>query len=136
MVEMTIVYEGGLHTRAVHGPSGAALETDAPLDNQGKGEAFSPTDLLATALGTCMLTTMGIVARREGWSIDGATARIEKHMQLEPTRRVGRVVVELDLPAGLSSEARERLERTARTCPVAESIHPDLVVDLTLRFGA
>lgn len=135
MVEMTLVYEGGLHTRAAHGPSGSQLETDAPVDNQGKGEAFSPTDLLATSLASCMLTTMAIVGEREGWKIDGAKARVEKHMQLEPRRRVGRVVVELDMPGGLPAEARERLEQTARGCPVAASIHPDLEVDLRLRWA-
>lgn len=134
MVEMTVVYEGGLHTRALHGPSGAGLETDAPVDNQGRGEAFSPTDLVATSLASCMLTTMAIVADREGWSIDGAHARVEKHMELEPRRRVGRIVVGLTMPAGLSEPARVRLEEAARGCPVAESLHPDTRVDLSLRW--
>jgi len=135
MVEMTVVYEGGLHSRARHGPSGAELETDAPVDNQGKGEAFSPTDLLATSLASCMLTTMAIVAEREGWPLAGARARVEKHMELEPRRRVGRVVIELDLPEGLPLAARERLEEVARGCPVAASLHPDTRVDLALRWG-
>jgi len=134
MVEMKLVYEGGLHTTALHGPSSASLETDAPVDNQGKGEAFSPTDLLATSLASCMLTTMAIVGDREGWKIDGARARVEKHMQLEPRRRVARVVVELDMPAGLAPAARSRLEETARGCPVAESLHPDTIVDLSMRW--
>jgi uncharacterized OsmC-like protein len=135
MVEMTLVYEGGLHTQARHGPSGATLATDAPVDNQGKGESFSPTDLLATSLASCMLTTMAIVGEREGWRIDGATARVEKHMVLDPRRRVGRLVVELAMPVGLPGEARERLEATARGCPVAASIHPDLEVDLRMRWA-
>jgi len=135
MVEMTLVYEGGLHTQASHGPSRAAIETDAPVDNQGKGEAFSPTDLLATSLASCMLTTMAIVGDREGWCIDGARARVEKHMELEPRRRVGRLVVDLTLPGGLPEAARTRLEETARGCPVAALIHPDLQVDLTMRWG-
>jgi putative redox protein len=134
MVEMKLVYEGGLHTTALHGPSSASLETDAPVDNQGKGEAFSPTDLLATSLASCMLTTMAIVGGREGWQIDGARARVEKHMELEPRRRVARVVVELDMPQGLSAAARERLEETARGCPVAESLHPETIVDLSMRW--
>ena len=136
MVEMTLVYEGGLHSVAQHGPSGAKLETDAPVDNQGKGEAFSPTDLLATSLASCMLTTMAIVGDREGWSLAGSRARVEKHMELEPRRRVGRVVVELDLPGGFSDEAQERLDRTARGCPVAASVHPDLEIELRLRWGS
>jgi putative redox protein len=135
MVEMTLVYQGGLHTQALHGPSRAAIETDAPVDNQGKGEAFSPTDLLATSLASCMLTTMAIVGDREGWRLDGARARVEKHMELEPRRRVGRLVVDLTLPGGLPEAARIRLEETARGCPVASSIHPDTLVDLTLRWG-
>lgn len=135
MVEMTLVYEGGLHSRAMHGPSGAAIETDAPVDNQGKGEAFSPTDLLTTSLASCMLTTMAIVGEREGWQLAGARARVEKHMELEPRRRVGRIVVELDLPDGLPAAARARLEEVARGCPVAASIHPETKVDLTLRWG-
>lgn len=132
MVEMTVVYEGGLHTRAVHGPSQATLDTDAPVDNQGRGEAFSPTDLLATSLATCMLTTMAIVGDREGWAIDGATARVEKHMALEPRRRVGRVVVEITMPAGLPAAAQGRLEETARGCPVATSLASTVDVDLRI----
>ena len=135
MVEMTLLYEGGLHTTALHGPSGAGLETDAPVDNQGKGEAYSPTDLLATSLGSCMLTTMAIVGDREGWRIDGARARVEKHMELEPRRRVGRIVVEIEMPEGVAPTARERLEQTARGCPVAASLHPDTVVDLSIAWG-
>lgn len=135
MVEMKLVYEGGLHTTAVHGPSKSNLETDAPVDNQGKGAAFSPTDLLAASLGTCMLTTMGILAQREGWKIDGARARVEKHMSLEPRRRVGRVVVEMEMPKGVPKAARERLKEVADRCPVASSIHPDTLVELTIHWG-
>ena len=135
VIEMEMVYEGGLHTTVQHGPSRARLETDAPIDNQGKGEAFSPTDLLATSLASCMLTTMAIAADREGWQIDGARARVEKHMVLEPTRRVGRVVVQIELPAGLPDASRIPLERSARGCPVAASIHPDVELELELRWG-
>lgn len=136
MVEMKLVYEGGLHTNAEHGPSGARVETDAPVDNQGKGEAFSPTDLLAASLGSCMLTTMAIVGDRNGWKLDGARARVEKHMEMKPRRRVGRVVVELDLPSGFSQDERAKLEETARGCPVATSLSSDVRIDLTLRWGA
>jgi uncharacterized OsmC-like protein len=136
MVEMKLIYEGGLHTNAEHGPSGARVETDAPVDNQGKGEAFSPTDLLAASLGSCMLTTMAIVGDRNGWKLDGARARVEKHMEMKPRRRVGRVVVELDLPSGFSQDERAKLEETARGCPVATSLSSDVRIDLTLRWGA
>ena len=132
---MTLVYEGGLHTTADHGPSGARLETDAPVDNQGKGEAFSPTDLLATSLASCMLTTMAIVGEREGWALEGARARIEKHMVLEPRRRVGRLVVELGMPPGLPRAARGPLEDAARGCPVASSLHPDTQIELRLDWS-
>jgi len=135
MVEFKLVYEGGLHTTAVHGPSNASLDTDAPVDNMGRGASFSPTDLLATSLGTCMLTTMGILAQREGWKIDGARARVEKHMSLEPRRRVGRIVVEMDMPPGVPASARDRLKDAADRCPVACSIHPDTRVELAIRWG-
>ena len=134
MVEMKLVYEGGLHTRAEHGPSAAQLETDAPVDNRGKGESFSPTDLLATSLASCMLTTMAIAAEREGWRIDGARARVRKHMDLEPRRRVGRLVVDLEMPSGIPSQARETLEGSARSCPVAASLHPDTLVELRISW--
>lgn len=133
MVRIEAVYEGGLHTRCLHEPSGAPLATDAPRDNEGRGEAFSPTDLLATALASCMLTTMGIVARRHGWALEGARATVEKHMVAEP-RRVGRLVVELTMPAGIPEPARSVLERTARTCPVAESLHDNVAVALAFRW--
>lgn len=131
MVEIDVVYEGGLHTRATHGPSGSRLETDAPKDNEGLGEAFSPTDLLATALGSCMLTVMGIVARRHDWPLEGARAHVEKRMVAQPKRRVGKLVVDLHLPA-LGAEARRVLERSAHTCPVKQSLHPD--VEIEVRF--
>jgi uncharacterized OsmC-like protein len=135
MVEMTLVYEGGLHTTAQHGPSRANLETDAPIDNQGRGEAFSPTDLLATSLASCMLTTMAILGDREGWRVEGARARIEKHMELEPRRRVGRIVVEIEMPAGLPEAAHSRLEESAHRCPVAASLHPDTKIDLRMSWS-
>jgi len=135
MVRIDVVYEGELHASSVHLPSRVALETDAPVDNQGRGESFSPTDLLATSLATCMLTTMGIVAQREGWAIEGATAAVEKHMGAGP-RRVARLFVGLSMPAGPSSEARTVLEDTARTCPVAQSIHPDIQLDLEFDWGS
>jgi putative redox protein len=134
MVEIAISYEGELHTRAVHGPSRSELETDAPKDNEGRGEAFSPTDLLATALGSCMLTVMGILARRKGWAIEGARARVEKHMVVQPVRRIGKLVVEFDMPA-VPEEARTMLERAAHTCPVHQSLHPDVELDIRFRWA-
>jgi putative redox protein len=135
MVRIDVKYEGELHTSAVHEPSGAEIATDAPKDNEGRGEAFSPTDLLAASVGSCMLTVMGIVARRRGWALDGATAELEKHMVTEPQRRVGRLVVRIQMPAGIPDEARPILERTAHTCPVHRSLHPDVEVDLSFHWG-
>ena len=135
MVEIEVHYEGALHTRCVHGPSQAVTETDAPRDNHGLGESYSPTDLVATALGSCMLTVMGIVARNHDWKLDGSKARIEKHMVEEPTRRIGRLVVEMAMAPGLPADSRVVLERAARTCPVAESIHPGIEVDLRFHWS-
>ncbi len=135
MVRIEIDYQGELHCRARHGPSGAVLETDAPIDNQGRGAAFSPTDLLATALGTCMLTIMGIVAQRHGWALEGTRVVVEKHMVATPERRVGRLEVVLELPAGIPAEARPVLERAALTCPVQQSLHPETKVGTTFRWN-
>ena len=132
MVEIELVYEGGLHTRAKHGPSAAILETDAPLDNHGRGESYSPTDLVATALGGCMLTVMGILADRHEWPLAGTRVRVEKHMVAEPLRRIGRLVVEIDFARGIATQARGPLQRAAQTCPVRQSLHPDIEVDLRL----
>src|SRR5690348_3988504 len=98
MVEITATYEGQLHCNAKHGPSGSTLSTDAPKDNMGKGESFSPTDLVATALGTCMLTTMGIVAQRHNLDMTGATVRVEKHMTTSGPRKIARLPVEIRIP--------------------------------------
>ena len=135
MVRIDAVYEGELHTGCVHEPSGAKLETDAPRDNEGRGESFSPTDLLATALGSCMLTVMGIVARRRGWALEGARVRVEKHMVTEPERRIGRLVVDFEMPAGLPEDSRKILERTAHTCPVHRSLHPDVEVETRFHWA-
>ncbi len=133
MVRIDVVYEGDLHTRCTHGPSGRDLETDAPVDNEGRGETFSPTDLVAAALGSCVLTVMGIVARRRGISLEGARARVAKHMTADPVRRIGRLEVEVVLPRGLAAEERDVLERAARTCPVKASLHPE--TEVALRFS-
>jgi putative redox protein len=128
-VEVTADSDGGMHTLLTHGPSGARLPTDAPKDNGGEGSAFSPTDLLASSLLACMLTTMAIVARREGIGWGKARGRVEKHM-LEAPRRVGQLVVELWLPKGLTPEQRARMQQVAETCPVHKSLHPDLQVSV------
>jgi len=122
---MTLIdslYVGELRCHSSHQPSGSALDTDAPSDNQGKGERFSPTDLVATALSTCMLTIMGIVAERHGWSLEGCTARVEKTMTSELPRRIALLTVWLRLPEGLDDRQRAVLQRAAEACPVKRSL--------------
>ena len=121
-----IVYKGDLRTEATHLKSGTVIETDAPTDNQGKGERFSPSDLVATALGSCMMTIMGIAARTHGMNIDGTTCDIEKIMVAEP-RRIGEIKATLTLPKSQSYSDKEKkiLEHAALTCPVFESLHAD-----------
>lgn len=134
-VRIEVQYEGELHTTATHGPSGAVLETDAPKDNEGKGESFSPTDLLATALGTCMLTVMGIFARRKGWDLAGARVSVDKDMVADPVRRIGHLGLRFELPAGIPEEAHKLLERAAHTCPVHQSLHPDVKVETSFTWA-
>ncbi len=134
MVSIQIDYTGGLRCTATHGPSGAKLATDAPKDNQGLGESFSPTDLLATALVTCMLTIMGIVARKNGFKLDGARGFVEKHMVADPQRRVGRLPIRIELPPGLPKESRPLLEQAALTCPVHLSVHPAIERPVTFVY--
>jgi putative redox protein len=133
MITSKIMYQGELRTETVHLASGEKLITDAPVDNNGKGQAFSPTDLLATSLGCCMLTIMGIVAGRHNISIEGATVEITKIMKSEP-RRVGEVVVEFTMPGNnYSDKEKELLEHAARTCPVARSLSAELIQ--TIKFN-
>ena len=127
-VEINITYEGGLHCTATHGPSRNALTTDAPVDNGGKGAAFSPTDLVATALGTCMMTVMGLVAQRNQLDIDGLQVRVIKEMTADPVRRIGSLKTRVVFPQGksLSATDRAKLEAAAEACPVKQSLHPDV----------
>lgn len=136
MVQIDVVYEAGLHTQCVHGPSGAEVATDAPKDNHGRGESFSPTDLAATALASCMLTVMGIKAQQHDWKLDGMRALCEKHMTADPVRRIGRIVVRFSLASELPQEATKTLEQTARTCPVAMSLNPEIELDVHFDWQA
>jgi len=122
MTLSTSTYDGGLRCSAVHGPSGITVYTDAPVDNQGRGEAFSPTDLVAAALATCILTIMGITADREGWAIEGSTAKVEKRMTTSGVRRIAELEVWVTLPAGLDDNQREKLRRVGEACPVKRSL--------------
>ena len=129
-----IIYKGSLRTDAEHLQSGSHIETDAPTDNEGKGERFSPTDLLATSLGNCMLTIMGIKARDMGIDLEQTKVNINKIMKADP-RRVGGIEVHFQFPEELILDEKQQLilERAAITCPVAKSIHPD--IEQIITFG-
>ncbi len=132
MVHLSSVYEGGLRCRATHAPSGTSLVTDAPVDNHGKGESFSPTDLVATALGACMMSIMGIVAERHGVNLVGMTAETVKEMTKEPPRRIASLRTRLTIPLPADHPQRAALEQAAHTCPVHKSLHPE--IDAAIEF--
>lgn len=134
MTTVTVRYLGDLHCEATHEFSGAKFTTDAPVDNQGKGEAFSPTDLVGTALGTCILTIMGIMAKRNGWDLSGTTAVVTKEMVTAPIRRIGRLAVKIHIPHDLPADARQKLEAGAHTCPVHKSLHPDIDAPIEITY--
>lgn len=135
MVKIDLNYEGELRVRAKHGPSGTMLTTDAPTDNQGKGESFSPTDLVATGLGTCMATIMGMVARRHDIDLKGMRIDVEKIMSQDAPRRIAALNVEFRIPVRPDAERIQLLEEAARTCPVAQSINPKIRVTTQFRWG-
>jgi putative redox protein len=135
-VDIDVVYEGELHCAATHGPSGKSLDTDAPVDNGGKGESFSPTDLVATAFGACMITIMDLTARDEGREMpSGIRAHVVKEMVADPVRRIGTLRVALTIPGwnAMSPGEQENLREIAGTCPVCKSLHPD--INLVVEFG-
>jgi hypothetical protein len=129
-------YLGDLRTESIHLQSGTKLITDAPTDNLGKGEAFSPTDLLATATGTCILTTMAIVAQRDGIELSESEVEVTKIMAQSPPRRVARLEINLKMKSNivLSPEQIIKLENTAHNCPVSLSIHPDVAQVLVFEW--
>ena len=154
MVKIEIEYTGSLHSEALHTQSGTRLQTDAPLDNGGKGESFSPTVLVATALGTCMTTTMDIFAKRNGFSIDGTRASptlyrfcteadvdiidictpVIKHMVSQPARRIGKLQVVIEVPLPPDHPQRAILEKVALNCPVQKSLNPDLEIPVSFSW--
>ena len=127
-------YAGDLRCTVTHGPSGDMITTDAPADNQGKGEAFSPTDLVAAALGSCILTVMGIAARKHNINMNGATADIEKEMVTQPERKIGRISAKITLPASIPTAQRQILEDAGSTCPVYKSLHPDVTIEIIFQY--
>ena len=134
MTTVKTIYTKELRTEAEHVKSGTIINTDAPVDNHGKGEAFSPTDLLAASLGSCMLTLMGIAARNHGFSVDGTAMSITKIMAENP-RRVSAIRIIMDLPTGeYPVNQRRIIEHAALTCPVAMSLHPDIRQEVTFNY--
>jgi putative redox protein len=129
-----ILYEGNLRTVSTH-ESGSILETDAPKDNQGKGERFSPTDLLAVALGSCILTLMGIVAKRLEVDLKGTSIEVEKVMSSTPPRRIAKLMVSVRSPLKASADVKNKLEQAGLTCPVKQSLHPDIQIQIDFHWG-
>lgn len=132
MVKINIVYEGQLRCSLKHEPSGSVIQTDAPVDNMGKGEAFSPTDLVAAALGSCVVTVMGIAANRHQIDLTGTTADVAKEMVSLPVRRVGKITVTVRMPASVPQDKRKMLETAALSCPVHKSLRPD--IEMPIQF--
>jgi putative redox protein len=133
MVRIDAIYDGSLRCEATHEPSGTRVATDAPKDNQGLGASFSPTDLVATALGTCAMTTMAIVARQDGVELDGMQLHVVKHMAAEP-RRIGALPIEIVMPKRLEGAPKEKVEYAALYCPVARSLSPELEQSITFVY--
>ena len=133
MSDIKIVYNGDLRTQITHSQSGNIIITDAPIDNNGKGEAFSPTDLFASSLGSCMLTIMGITAKTHGLNIDGSTVNINKIMGTNP-RRVSAIDIIININGKLNEKDKKILQKAAEHCPVSKSIHPDLDEKITFNF--
>ena len=134
MATVETIYLGELRTEATHVQSGSKILTDAPTDNHGKGEAFSPTDLVAAALGSCMMTLMCIAARTQGVYIVGTRLSITKVMSADP-RRIGEIIIDIRFPGEMAPKARTVLERAAATCPVARSLHPDCKQTVRFHYG-
>lgn len=128
-----VVYKGDLRTECEHLQSKNKFITDAPVDNNGKGEAFSPTDTVATALASCMLTIMGIKARDKGIKIEGSYAEVTKEMAANP-RRISKLTVDLFMTGVFTEKDKDILENAGKTCPVMQSIHPDIVKNITFIY--
>lgn len=133
MVVMTGVYEGSKRCGITHGPSGSIIQTDAPKDNGGCAEAFSPTDMIGAALGSCILTTMAIIGEKSGMNISGSTFNVTKIMKMEP-RQIEKLSVEITLPAHLNAKDRATLEKIALTCPVARSLNTEVKIPVIFHY--
>ncbi len=134
MTKMKLMYQGDLHTECTH-ESGTKIGTDAPKDNMGKGELFSPTDLFAASLATCMMTLMGIAAKKLGIELKGMSGEVEKEMAAGPVRRIGKIIIRMRSSLSLNEAQREKLEYAALNCPVKHSLHPDIKVEVDFVWG-
>jgi uncharacterized OsmC-like protein len=133
MVEMTALYVGEKHCELTHGPSGSGLETDAPKDNHGRGERFSPTDLMGASLASCALTTMAIMAEKDGVDLKGASAKVAKIMNPDP-RRIAQLPVEIVMPKGIPLDYRAKLQARADSCPVKLSLNPEIAAQIKIIY--
>jgi putative redox protein len=133
MVEIDLVYEGQLRSTARHTPSGTTLVADAPVDNHGRGESFSPTDLVATALGSCMLTYIGLAAEKHGWDVVGTRISVKKEMVADPLRRIGRLIVDITLNRDFDDKELKILTNAVTTCPVKLSVSDRIEVPITFK---
>lgn len=131
MTRLVVDYQGDLHCSITHEPSGNVITTDAPIDNMGRGETFSPTDLLASSLISCIATTIGIYAQKKGWDLKGMKLEVEKEMESTPHRRIGRLPIKIWMPIHLTSEEQVVVERIARTCPVHKSLINEIDIPIT-----
>lgn len=134
MVKINVVYEGDLRCCLTHEQSGSVILTDAPKDNMGKGEAFSPTDLVASALASCMITVMGIAANKNNVDIKGTRVDVSKEMVALPVRRIAKIAVDVHMARGIPADKRSLLETAANTCPVHKSLHPDVQTPITFHY--
>ena len=135
MVKIKVTYEGNLRTTAFHEESGAEIKTDAPKENHGKGEFFSPTDLISAALGTCVITVMGILANKLKVDLKGLRATVEKEMATSPSRKVGKIIVHIFCPSTFDREITSKLEQAGIGCPVHHSLHPDVQQEMIFHWG-
>ena len=132
---MSGVYLGELHCELTHGPSGNKIQTDAPKDNMGRGEAFSPTDLVGAALGSCILTTMAIVATRDKVELKGSSFKVQKEMATSTPRRIASLNAQFKLPKSIPEDYKKKLENVAHTCPVHRSLHPDIQMNMSFEYS-
>jgi uncharacterized OsmC-like protein len=135
MSDIEMVYTGNLSVRCIHTETEAEIITDAPKDNHGRGEMFSPTDLVAVSLGSCVLTLVGIMAQKLKVEVGGMKARVHKEMATKPVRRIGKIVVHVECPQSFSDEVRVKLEEAGRGCPVHHSLHPDILQEFHFIWG-